>query len=384
MTLNTTGRPEIGRRHSYATRAAFLVAGLSIATWAPLAPLTKLRLDINEANFGLLMLCIGLGPMISIPLTGVVISRVGCRAVIVASTIILAATMPMLAVMSDIWVAAALLTIFGACIGSIDAAMNTQAVMVEKTIAKPMMSGFHGLYSVGGIVGAGGVAYLLGLGMSPLAAMLIASGMLIALIVFGYGGLLPYGAAAGTGKISIPTVPVLLIGAGCFMMFMSDSSILGWSGLLLIDSHQIDPEQAGIAYTIFALAMAGGRLSGDFVIARLGLSRVMLLGCCLSFIGYVVTVMSTSLVMSCTGFFMIGIGAANIIPCLYTIVALQKRMPMGEAVSAITAMGYAGNLVGPAVIGFIASQWSLSYGFAMLSVFFIVVTLLRPRQHALA
>ena len=152
------------------TRAVFLVLGIVTAAWAPLVPDLKLRLALDDAELGLMLLCIGGGSLLAAPVTGLVVARVGCRAVMLGLGVVFCATLPAMTVMPGVALTAVALAVFGATIAGIDVAMNIQAVAVERAAGRPMMSGFHGLFSLGGLGGASLVSVLLALGAVPLAA----------------------------------------------------------------------------------------------------------------------------------------------------------------------------------------------------------------------
>ena len=148
----TVGMRRSGVREQRATALIFLVAGFCIAVWAPLIPFARARLGIDEAEVGLLLLCLGFGSILAMPITGVMTTRYGCRAIIIGSVLVFAACLPLLAVAPTFAALAISLAVFGAAIGTVDVAMNIQAVMVEKDSGRTMMSGFHGFFSLGGIV----------------------------------------------------------------------------------------------------------------------------------------------------------------------------------------------------------------------------------------
>ncbi|WP_236384355.1 MFS transporter, partial [Pseudomonas gessardii] len=166
MTAIPTPAPVVpGRLEQMSTRIAFFIAGFGIAAWAPLVPYAKARAQLNEGTLGLLLLCLGVGSILAMPVAGALASRYGCRRVLSAGTLLLCVALPMLATVSSIpWLMAGLF-LFGAGLGTVDSTVNLQAVIVERASGKTMMSGFHGLFSLGGIVGGGGVSGLLGVGV---------------------------------------------------------------------------------------------------------------------------------------------------------------------------------------------------------------------------
>ncbi|VTP65084.1 Inner membrane protein ybjJ [Serratia rubidaea] len=163
-----TEQQQPGIPEQIATRIAFFVSGLGMAAWAPLVPFAKLRLNLDDGSLGLLLLCIGAGSLLAMPLTGLLTGKLGCRRVILLAGLALCIDLPLLVLMDSTPGMGLALLLFGAAIGMIDVAMNIQAVIVERASGRAMMSGFHGFFSVGGIAGAGGVSLLLWLGLSRL------------------------------------------------------------------------------------------------------------------------------------------------------------------------------------------------------------------------
>lgn len=373
-----------GRREQYATKVVFLIAGVGMAAWAPLVPFAKARIAVGDATFGLLLLCLGLGSIIAMPITGVLASKFGCRAVIAVSSILLAIGVPFLALANTTMELALALAFFGASVGTLDVAINVQAVIVEEDSGRNMMSGFHALFSLGGIVGAGGVSLALGAGMSPLVATLNASALLLLLLFVSYSGLLPYGNrdAGDTPLFVLPRGTVILIGILCFVVFLGEGSVLDWSALFLISAHDIDQSYAGFGYTVFSIAMTFGRLIGDWIVKTLGGSKVILFGGFMSAAGFLLAVFAPGALVALGGFALVGLGASNIVPVLFTAAGQQKAMPPSLAIAAVTTVGYAGILLGPAFIGFVAQHFSLSTALVILAGLLLAVALIGPRSTA--
>lgn len=146
--------------------------GFAISAWAPLIPYAQQRLNLNHANFGLLLLCMGIGSMIAMPATGALVKRWGCRPLIAMATILLMVLLPSLTIWHSLVSMAVALFIFGTAAGSLGVAINLQAVVVEKHSLRALMSSFHGMCSLGGLIGAMLVTTLLAIGLSPLMSTL--------------------------------------------------------------------------------------------------------------------------------------------------------------------------------------------------------------------
>jgi MFS family permease len=364
-----------GRLEQMSTRIAFFIAGLGIAAWAPLVPYAKARAGLDEGTLGLLLLCLGVGSILAMPMAGLLASRFGCRRVAAGGTLLICAALPLLATVSSVPALIATLFMFGAGLGTVDSTVNLQAVIVERASGKNMMSGFHGMFSLGGIVGAAGVSGLLGLGISPLGAMLVVIAVLLLALLKAAPHLLPYGSESIGPAFAVPHGIVLFIGGMCFIVFLAEGAALDWSAVFLTQERGIDTAYAGLGYAAFALTMTAGRLTGDRIVRRLGSTRVMVFGGLTAAAGLALATFAPAWETALVGYALLGAGCSNIVPVLYTAVGKQTVMPEHIAVPAITTLGYAGILAGPALIGFIAHGSSLSFAFGLMALLLVAVAI---------
>ncbi|HGM5493090.1 TPA: MFS transporter [Serratia fonticola] len=373
VTCNEQSKPGVPEQN--ATRLAFFIAGLAMATWAPLVPFAKTRIGIDDGSLGLLLLCIGVGSIMAMPLTGLLTGKFGCRRVILLAGVALCIDLPLLVLMDSTLGMALALLLFGAAIGMIDVAMNIQAVVVERASNRAMMSGFHGFFSVGGIAGAGGVSALLWLGLGPLQATLIAVIAILALLFIASKNLLRESGGDKEGPMFVlPRGWVMFIGLLCFIMFLAEGSMLDWSALFLTTLRGMDHSQAGLGYALFSIAMTIGRLNGDRVVNAMGRYHVLLLGSLCAAIGLALAIAIDSAMASLIGFMLVGVGASNVVPILFSAAGNQRIMPANLAIASVTTVGYAGILAGPAVIGLIAQISSLTFALACVAALLLVVT----------
>jgi MFS family permease len=364
-----------GRLEQMSTRIAFFIAGFGIAAWAPLVPYAKARAGLDEGSLGLLLLSLGVGSILAMPLAGILATRFGCRKVASGGTLLICAALPLLATVSSIPALIGALFMFGAGLGTVDSTVNLQAVIVERASGKTMMSGFHGMFSLGGIVGAAGVSALLGLGVSPLGATLVAIVLLVIALLKAAPHLLPYGSDSSGPAFAVPHGIVLFIGGMCFIVFLAEGAALDWSAVFLAQERGIDTAYAGLGYAAFALTMTVGRLTGDVVVHRLGATRVIVFGGLTAAAGLFLATLAPSWEAALVGYALLGAGCSNIVPVLYTAVGKQTVMPESIAVPAVTTLGYAGILAGPAVIGFIAHGSSLSFAFGLMALLLVAVAI---------
>jgi len=356
-----------------ATRLAFLVVGFVAAAWACLVPFAKANTRLNEGTLGLVLLCLGVGSILAMPTAGALSTRFGCRAVLTASSLVACAALPLLVAVSSAQLLAVILFVFGAALGSADCVMNVQAVIVGRAAKEPLMSGFHAFYSLGGIIGAASMSILLTLGATPLDSTLAAVAGMVLVVWVAYPGLLPYGNPAEGPTFAFPRGVVFFLGALCFIVFLVEGSMLDWSAVFMTEHRRTGAAQSGFAFASFSLAMVLGRLIGDRVVAKVGGRPVVAGGGLLAAGGIALATLASDPEVALLGYALVGMGCSNIVPVLFTAVGRQKTMPQVVAVPAITTLGYAGVLTGPAGIGFIAQHSSLSVAFLAVAALMVAV-----------
>ena len=358
------------------TRLAFLATGIALSCWAPLVPFAKARLGVDEGQLGLLLLCLGFGSILAMPITGALCARLGARPMILLGGTGAGLLLPALGFANSPAALGAALLGFGASIGTLDVAINAHAVEVEAAAKRPLMSGFHAQFSIGGFVGAGGMTLLLSFGVAPLASALSAGVLTLAIIGGASGGLLRIKPAGGGAAFAFPKGVVLLIAGFTAVTFLIEGAILDWSALLITSKNIVPASQGGVGYMLFSAAMTMGRLSGDAIVARLGPRRMLITGGLVAVMGFVVLLAMPWPPIVMAGFLMIGLGAANLVPVLFSAAGRQRAMPPALAIAAITTTGYAGILAGPAAVGFVAQAVGLVASFWLLAALMGLVPLL--------
>lgn len=352
-----------------ATLLTFLLGGIAVSSWAPMVPIVKQRTGLNEAGLGLILLSMGGGAIFSMPFIGPLIQKTGSRAIILLSSLVTALVLPLLIIVDTPVTLAIVLFIFGAAIGSLDVSMNAQAVIVQNHVKKPVMSSFHGMFSLGGLSGAMILGLLMVLGLSPtLAASVISCILIIIAIIYNKYFLdHPEKEELPSFSLRLPKGPVLLLGIFCFITFLSEGAMLDWSALFLVDYRGFGVSMAGAGYGVFSVAMALMRFTGDNLVHRYGPEKIVFWGAAISAMGLLIAVLLPWQSASLTGFVLIGIGASNIVPVLFTAAGKADRTSPELALAAVTTLGYAGQLAGPALIGFIAHVTSLPIALGLLA-----------------
>jgi len=368
-------KPAAGRAEQHSTRLLFLLAGFSAAAWASLVPVAKAATGVNEGELGLVLLCLGIGSLLAMPVSGVVSTRHGCRKVLMVCGVALCACLPLLASVQKVFTLAAALFFFGAMIGTFDCVMNIQAVIVERDSKRPLMSGFHGFYSLGGLLGAATTSAIMDLGVSPFATVsaIALAGVLLLMGIRRH--VLPYGNPAEGPPFALPRGEVLFLGMLCMTVFLVEGSMMDWSAVMLTENHGMPVAQAGYGFAAFSLTMTFGRLTGDRIVARVGRRSVVTVGGLLAMGGILLATLVPFWQAALLGYAMVGLGCSNIVPVLFTAVGRQTSMPQSVAVPAMSTLGYAGVLAGPAAIGFIAHHSSLPMAFLLVAALMLFVAI---------
>ncbi|MDQ1803629.1 MFS transporter [Chryseobacterium sp. CKR4-1] len=355
-----------------------------------MVPFAKDRLRLDEADLGLLLLLLGGGALLMMPLSGLLINKIGSRKIIAVSVLLSALLLPFLLIVSDVYIMGAVLFAFGCSIGTIDVAMNAHGVQVQNQYGKPIMSSLHGLFSVGGLFGSLGLGFLMKLGLNPIYAAVSISVLLIFLLIIQFRYLFDRETerksiiqfshvdpeSKTTSRFQWMDSRVLILGIMCFMVFLSEGAMLDWSAVFLRDDKGVESEFSGIGYAAFSVAMAVMRLSGDSLISKLNSRIVVIGGSIIAAAGVIILTFSPWVPLSLFGFILLGLGAANIVPVFFSEGGRISGISSTVAIPAITTIGYAGSLAGPALLGFIAHHFSLTAAFEIIALLFVVVAII--------
>ncbi|HAO74562.1 MAG TPA: MFS transporter [Pseudomonas sp.] len=351
-----------------ATRCGFFMAGFGLSVWAPLVPYVRERIEMTDAVFGLLLLCIGIGSLTWMPISGVLVARWGIRPVQLCSVALLALALAGMALTDSIgWLGLALFC-FGGSLGVIDVIMNIQAVLVETAIGRRLMSNFHGMYSLGAISGALVLTGLLSLGLAPEVGSFMMIGVIVAANLALARGYLPNRAPGGGLAFVRPTGLVMLVGLMCFVVYLAEGAVLDWSALYLTGEKGLEVARGGLGYAAFALMVTIARFAGAPLVNSLGTARVIAFGGMLAAFGIGLSLTAEHWALALVGYGLCGLGCANVSPVLISSLSRQDGMPVQLAVTVATTIGFAGVLAGPAMMGMVAHFSSLGMAFALLAV----------------
>lgn len=356
------------RKQLYANRAVYFIGGFGTASWAPLVPFLKLRLAVEADVLGLLLLCIGIGSFLTMPFCGALAAKFGCRRILRNVGGLFAVFLIVLSTISSKGVAIVAMLCFGAAVGTFSTTTNIHAIALEKASGRRLMSNMNAFWSIGGFVGAGLSSIILGTGAAPLLSTICSAFVIVSLLFIFSGNLSGSSTALGRSPlISIPRGIVIWVSIVLFIAYLVEGAMMDWSGVFLTTERQFDLSLAGTGFATFAMAMLIMRLIGDNLVQKFGSKRIMICSSMVSVSGFLLVIFASVSVLVYSGFFLIGIGCANIVPMFFTVLGRQRIMSISAAVSAGGTFGYMGSLAGPAVIGLIAHQTSLYFSFGLLA-----------------
>ncbi|CAN5116393.1 MFS transporter [soil metagenome] len=361
----------------------FFLAGAGTGIWAAHIPIVQQRLDLDPAILGIALFAMAIGALIAMPVAGWAIGRFGSRPaagfVSIAYAVLMAG--PIAAPNLPLFFAACFL--FGTTLGALDVAINVQASEVEKERGKPTMSSFHGFFSIGGLAGAGLGAGVIALGWGNGGGAAAVALILTGCSVWAAFNYWPRGKVAGAGpRFTLPNRAALALGLLALLSFAAEGAIVDWSALYLATDKASGAVAAAAGFAGFSIAMAIFRLTGDAIVARLGDRRTLIGGGVLVALGITVAVLSPLAALSAVGFAIIGIGAANAVPVVFSEAGRIPGMTANGGMASVVTLGYAGFLTCPPILGFVGREWGLGASLALVGLMGVAIAALGAARPA--
>jgi|SRR5581483_2405357 len=364
-------------RSRWAVSTIFFINGMVLASWVPHIPAVKARHAISDGELGIVLLSMAVGAVCALPLAGWLVGRVGSRLMTSAAAIALCLALPLPLISANVFLLSLSLVALGACNATLDVSMNAQAVAVEREYGRAIMSSFHGLFSLGGLVGAGIAGGVMALKARDLSH---ATGTSI-VCLFAVGCCLPWLVASSArdasaeGAFARPTRALLGFGALAFCGLLAEGAMGDWSAVYLHDTLGSSPALAAAGFAAFSLTMAAGRFSGDRLVARFGSGIVLRASSTVAAIGLAVALVLGTPMPGIISFGLVGLGIANVIPIVFSAAGRVPGAGTGTALAAVATTGYFGFLAGPPLIGVVADFSGLRIALGIVSALCALITL---------
>ena len=359
----------------------FACNGAGLSTWFPHIPEIQRKLDLSDGALGLALLGTPIGALLAMPLSSALIGRFGSRRVTLVAAMILFVSLPLPALAPGLPLLIAALALLGAGNGVLDVAMNVQAVAVEKGYRRPIMSTFHGVFSVGGLTGALVAVAVTSLGVEA-APHLAVMAVLLAITVLRVSPHLlpdsPTEQRESHGGFTWPSRALFRLGVVAFCVLVGEGAMADWSAVYLRNTLDTGAGFAAAGFAIFSAMMALGRLTGDKMTAKLGPVAMLRYGGIIVAVGLGLALASASPVAALVGFACVGLGLAAGFPIAISAAGRVPGVASGSALMAVTTVGYAGFLAGPPIIGLVSEVSSLRLALGVVVILGAVIAYLSP------
>ncbi|SFC90501.1 MFS transporter [Streptomyces aidingensis] len=357
------------RRARRAVSAVFAVHGAVAGSFVTRIPWIKEHLDITAGQLGLALACPALGASVAMPLASRIEHTYGPRAAIRGLLTLWCAALALPALAPGVLGLSALLFVVGATAGMADVVMNAQGVEVERRYGTSIMSGLHGLWSTGGLLGsAAGVAAVhwqvdarVHLALTAAALALLAQPVCRGLL-----DVRPEPEQQAPPRFALPPRSALLIGAVGMCAILAEGASMDWSGIYLRDVTGGSETLAAASYSAFACTMAAARLSGDAVVRRIGPVRTVRLSGLLALAGGVLVVTAPVPATGIAGFALLGVGIAVVVPLAFAAAGHSGPEP-SQAIAGVATITYTTGLAAPTLIGVVGELTSLRVSFAIVA-----------------
>ncbi len=369
------------RLYRISTSVFFFVAGLTFATWASRIPDIQNKLHLSEAGLGAVLFALPIGLMVSLPISGWLVSKFGSRQMVITGALLYPLILIPLALSANIIQLSCSLFFFGLSSNLVNIAMNTQAVGVEKIYGRSIMASFHGLWSIAGFTGALTGTLCISAGLSPIIHFLIVCVSAGLLVFSGYKNTLVNDDDKGQSqKLFVkPDATILLLGLIAFCSMLCEGAMADWSGVYFKKIVEAPVTYITLGYVAFTGTMAFGRFTGDWLVVKFGVKRMLRGSGIIITTGLMLAVIFPNIYCATTGFLLVGFGVSSVVPIVYGLAGKSATMPASTALAAVSTIGFLGFLIGPPVIGFIAQAINLRWSFTLIALLGFGTTLLAAR-----
>lgn len=355
----------------------FASLNMVTGTWVLYLPYIKTKFALNDGQVGLALFCLALGILVVIPLVPIITKRIGVGKSTFLGILLYAILFNIPLVVTSFTLLCVSLFIAGIFSGFTDVAMNALVATIENRDNTNFMSAAHGFFSLGGFLGAGIGSILIGTIATPYLHMFIIFGFVAVtnlLLAKHYSNIkdAPVSTKEKSGGLK-KLRPLVVLALVAFIIMCNEGAVEHWSNLFLFDIVKVSESIAGLGFIAFSLCMTLGRFLGDGVSQRFGPIKVIIFGCAIAFVSYLL-VITSNLYISVLGFGILGLGLSVIIPELFRLAGRTKNIPTSVSISFVSGIGFIGFLIGPVIIGFISNATNLLISYVFLAI--LVITAL--------
>jgi len=357
------------------TSIYFFISGFGYSTWASRIPSIQQHLHLNEAQLGAVLLAMPVGLVITLPVTGQLLGRFESRVIMVVGAIIFNSLLALPGFVVNTLQLVLVLFCFGSARNLMNLSLNTQAVDVQALYTRSILTTMHGIWSLAGFAGAG-LGYLMVLFVVPTQWHLLAVSIVMvvtAIICFPYTLEKKPAPQAKKPVFSLPDKEMMKFALICFGVMACENIMYDWSGIYFLKVVHSSKSASIAAYVVYMVMMTIGRFAGDKLVDIIGVKKLLTYCGWFVFIGLMTAVILPFLVTAGIGFALVGLGVSCVVPLVFSIAGKVKGANTGQALAAVSTIGYLGFLLVPPMVGFIAQATNLQWSFAVIAMMSLVI-----------
>lgn len=366
----------------------FFSHGFILSSWASRIPNIKTYLFISDAELGTLLLLMPIGQISTMPMSAKIISKYGSKNMVQFGFLIYPLILLIIGLSTSYFQLAIYLFLFGVAGNLCNIAINTQGVELEAMMHKPMMSSFHGAWSISGFLGALVALLMLNLNLTIAVHFLVVLLIVLVIWILNFRFLIHTTTSKNIEKESGSIFKYLdktLVQLGIigFLSMAIEGAMFDWSGVYFQDIVKAPEQLIILGYTSFVLMMATGRFLGDYLIVKFGRKKVIQMSGIFMASGLLLSVFSVNLIVCTLAFMMVGLGGSCSVPTVYGVTGKRNKVNASISLTLVSTIAFLGFLIGPPAIGFISDLFDLRYSFMLFSIFGIIMVVIASRTRIL-
>ena len=369
-------------KNRIAVYVLFAVNGFLFANYTSRLPQIQSMFGLDDGGIGITLLIMAIGALVAMPFTGWLIVKNSSRKIAGIAALIFSSLVPLIAFMPNVIALNGLFFLIGLATGTMDVSMNAQAIVVEKAYKKPIMSSFHALFSAGMMAGAGTGAAFIGFKTGLQIHLMIAAALALLFVIWAAGNLLEdekKDPAKNQHAFTLPKASLIGIGLIAFCCMLGEGAMANWSTNYMLNVANANASFAPMGLVAFSCAMMFARFFGDKVRNYLGDRKLLINNSVLAGLGLALILLVPSPVFVLIGLFLVGLGLSVIVPIAYSTAGNTPDLAPGVGIGMVSTIGYAGLLLGPPVIGFLAEWQNMQIALSFTFLLFMVMVVLSYR-----
>lgn len=359
--------------------------GIAFASWASRIPDIKHSLNLSDGELGSVLLALPAGQLITMFVSGALVTRFGSKRILTITAPLYVLALCNLGLATAPWHLAIFLFLFGVVGNMCNISVNTQGAEAEKLFGRPIMTSFHGAWSIAGFTGALVGLLMVNLHIAPYHHFWVITLLIWINVFFNHSYLVPGKGAVSERKrkFIMPDGSLLQLGIIGFCSMATEGAMFDWSGVYFKEIVKAPSSLVILGYASFMVMMATGRFVGDKIIAKLGRRKTIQLSGLIISSGMFLSVFLPYIIPATIGFMLVGIGVSSIVPTVYSVAGKNGKIAPGIAIAVVSSVSYLGFLLGPPLIGGISQISSLQYSYGVIGCFGLLVSFLVSKIRAI-